>query len=74
METYTYLQMTNLLTPPDPLFSKTQKGGDLQMQYNCLTLEVTLFKTDEGGFREGRGESASLRETIIYTNINPNLN
>jgi hypothetical protein len=49
--------MTDLLTPPIPLFSKTRIGGDLHMQFCSLTLEVTLFKTDAGGFREGRGES-----------------
>jgi hypothetical protein len=51
------IAMTDLLTPPFPLFSKTRKGGDLQMQSSCLTLKVTLFKADTGGFREGRGES-----------------
>jgi hypothetical protein len=52
--------MTDLLTPPGPLFSKTRKGGDLQ--FKCLALKVTLFKTDEGGFREGRGESLNFNK------------
>jgi hypothetical protein len=47
--------MIDLLTPPVPLFSKTRKGGDLH--FKSLALKVTLFKIDEGGFREGRGES-----------------
>jgi hypothetical protein len=35
------------------------------MQLGDLTLEVTLFRTDEGGFREGRGESV-----LDFRNIN----
>jgi hypothetical protein len=56
---------------PVPLFSKTRKGGDLQILFSCLAMKVTLFKTDAGGFREGRGESVMLH---CHIHIAPNRN
>jgi hypothetical protein len=51
--------MKGLLTPPGPsdkseraLFSHTRKGGNALNLFRLLAVNITLFKTDFGDFRE----------------------